>query len=211
MTERHPIAWVAAEQSPTGLVDHPELKQYAIFARTDAERTQLALQKQAPLFAPILGYRYCSEAIVSEEAVPPSQQGIELLERPELNGQPGTRVPHLWVEGGQSISTLDLLDGPFVLFAGSCGAPWCEAASAVAEKLNIRLSAYRIGPGGDLLDAENGWETKMGISADGAVLVRPDGFVAWRSRKLATTPHVSLEQVLTRILCRTGAPLGRES
>ncbi|WP_165422887.1 FAD-dependent monooxygenase [Ktedonosporobacter rubrisoli] len=204
-TERHPVTWMAAEQSLAGMMERPELKQHSLFARTEEERAKLAKQPPAPLFVPILGYRYRSDAIVSEEAVPPSQQGIELLGSMELNGQPGTRVPHLWVErSGQRLSTLDLFDGSFVLFTGSGGASWCEAASAVAEKLGIKLSAYRIGPSWDLLDVENGWH-KLGISPEGVMLARPDGFVAWRHSDSVANHEEQLQQVLLRILGRATA------
>jgi putative polyketide hydroxylase len=42
----------------------------------------------------------------------------------------------------------------------------------------------------------------MGISAEGVMLVRPDGFVAWRSSILPTNPVQQLEQVFAHILCQ---------
>jgi putative polyketide hydroxylase len=195
-TERHPVGWLAAEQSLTGPAA-------ALFEKEIGGGTLHPLEKQLPILHPIIGYRYRSEAILSEDTATPSPDGIELLDRPELNGLPGTRVPHLWVERqGQRISTLDLLDGRFVLLTGTGGAPWCEAAAVVAADLGIALSAYRIGADADLFDLEKGWQTKMGMSSEGAVLVRPDGFVAWRSSTLPTTPGLQLEQVLAHILCR---------
>ncbi len=129
--------------------------------------------------------------------------GIELLEPLELNGLPGTRMPHLWIERkGQPISTLDLLDGHFILLTGPDGIIWCETASALATTQGIELIAYRVGPDADLLDRENGWSTKFGVSSDGAVLLRPDGFVAWRCKTLPAAPGPLLEQVLAHILCR---------
>jgi putative polyketide hydroxylase len=126
------------------------------------------------------------------------------LGKPEaLTGQPGTRVPHLWLErSGQRISTLDLLDGRFVLLTGGAGASWQKAASAAAASLSLALSAYRVGAEGDLIDLENCWQTKMGVPAEGAVLVRPDGFVAWRASAQPTNPEPLLRQALATILCR---------
>jgi putative polyketide hydroxylase len=46
----------------------------------------------------------------------------------------------------------------------------------------------------------------MGVSSEGAVLVRPDGFVAWRTSALAGTPVAVLEQVLAHVLCRSAPP-----
>ena len=149
------------------------------------------------------GYRYRSAALLSEDA-PPSEPGkSEFLERPAFTGQPGSRVPHFWIERqGQRISTLDLLDGRFVLLTGAGGMAWSEAAAAVAEQLGIRLSAYRIGVDGDVLDPEHRWPETCGVEAEGAVLVRPDGFVAWRSPTVSRTSASLLEQVLNRILAR---------
>jgi 2-polyprenyl-6-methoxyphenol hydroxylase-like FAD-dependent oxidoreductase len=197
--ERHPVGRFAAEQSLTG--------PGAAWLPKGTVSNQLPEEKDLPFFYPIVGYRYRSQAVLSEDAAPVSQDEIVLLDREELTGLPGTRVPHLWLEReGQRISTLDLLDGSFVLLTGSDGTPWCEAAASVAGSLGIHLSAYRIGPGGDLLDLEHGWPARMGVSSDGAVLVRPDGFVAWRASTLASDPQPLLEQVLSRILCRSTAP-----
>jgi hypothetical protein len=199
-TERRPVGWLAAQQSMTG-------SGAILFGKeiTEARGSALPdLQKQLSIMYPIVGYRYRSEAILGDVAAIPAQDGIELLERLELNGQPGTRVPHLWVEReGQRISTLDLLDGRFVLLTGPDGAAWCEAARVAAAASGIDLAAYRVGADGDLLDLENGWQTKMGVSAEGAVLMRPDGFVAWRSATLVAGPELRLAQVFAVILCHS--------
>lgn len=192
-TERRPVAWLVAEQSLTG--------PGAALLLKGTDRALLPPEKKVPKFSLIVGYRYRSAAILSEDAASPSQEGIELLERQILCGLPGTRVPHLWLERkGQRISTLDLLDGRFVLLTGTEGALWCEAALRVTASLGIKLAAYRIGPDADLLDLEQGWPEKLGVEAAGAVLIRPDGFVAWRTDSLTTTPQPSLEQVLASIL-----------
>ena len=125
-----------------------------------------------------------------------------LLDSEELTRLPGTRVPHLWLERqGQRLSTLDLLDGRFVLLTCAEGTAWCEAATMVAQAQGIALSAYRLGPDADLLDLENATPTKMGISSEGAILVRPDGFVAWRSSTMPMNPALQLKQVFSHILC----------
>jgi putative polyketide hydroxylase len=127
-----------------------------------------------------VGYRYRSTAIVSEDAGQ-TEQPLALVEGERLTGQPGTRVPHVWFERqGRRISTLDLLDGRFVLLTGA-GSAWAGAAERAAEQLRIQLAVFQIGAAADLLDATGGWPVKLGTTADGVVLVRPDGFVAWRS------------------------------
>ncbi len=64
------------------------------------------------------------------------------------------------------------------------GAPWRDAASGIGAESSVRLKGYVIGAGGDLVErpGERSFTTVYGIDADGAVLVRPDGHVAFRSK-----------------------------
>lgn len=199
--ERHPVGRFAARQSLTG-PGAAWLEESSIISE------RLPKEEDLPFFYPIVGYRYRSQAVLSEDAAPSSPDEITLLDREELTGQPGTRVPHLWLERqGQRISTLDLLDGRFVLLTGSDGAAWCEAAAGVKTSLGIELAAYRVGPEADLFDLDHDWQTRMGVSPTGAILLRPDSFVAWRTATLAPAPEQTLEQVLAHILGRSTAPV----
>jgi len=192
--ERHPVAWFAAQHSLSGPA--------AALLEKIPER-----QKTSEFF-PIVGYRYRSGAIVSgADDATTDHDEIALLDREELTGQPGTRVPHVWLErNSEPVSTLDLLDGAFVLLTGSQGSVWSEAASRLATSFGVKLAAYRIGSGADLVDVDRDWSAKLGISSDGAILLRPDGFVAWRTRRLETPtapPQTTLEQTLSQILGRS--------
>jgi hypothetical protein len=195
-TERHPVGRFAAHQSLTG----PGVAALPTGVVADL----LSKDEDLPLFYPIVGYRYRSQAIISDDSSS-SEQEIALLDRQELTGEPGTRVPHLWLErAGKRVSTLDLLDGGFVLLTGAAGTPWHKAAAQVMSSLAIKLAAYRVGSDRDLLDLENGWQTRMGVSPEGAVLVRPDGFVAWRTgQHNAVAAATVLEQVLAHVLSRS--------
>jgi putative polyketide hydroxylase len=194
--ERHPVGKLVAEQSLTGPAA-------VLFEKEMRGRSDLHLKEPLPILYPIIGYRYRSEAIITQDSAPALRDEIELLEPLELSGLPGSRVPHVWLEQrGQRISTLDLLDGRFVLFCGLAGSDWSEAAGKTALALRIPLANYRIGPTGDLLDLENSFQAKMGIAPLGAVLVRPDGFLAWRSQTEAEQPAQLLERVLTRVMCQ---------
>jgi putative polyketide hydroxylase len=138
---------------------------------------------------------------VSEDGAPDASREIALLDREELTGVPGTRAPHVWLERqSQRISTLDLLDGRFVMLTGIDGAWLRDEAARAAAAVGINLVIYRIGPGGDLRDPTNAWTQRVGVSQDGALLLRPDGFVAWRSQHAPSRSQV--EEVLSRILCR---------
>src|SRR5262245_9421644 len=92
---------------------------------------------------------------------------------------PGARAPHVWLGHSDArLSTLDLFGSAFTLLAGPAGAAWCAAAASVARELGIPIDCYRIGGPG--LRDPGGFTAAYGLCEDGAVLVRPDGHVAWR-------------------------------
>ena len=63
------------------------------------------------------------------------------------------------------------------------------------------LKAIRVSPSaGDWLDLRFDWLHYRGISPAGAILVRPDRFVAWRSYEASTDPHATLENALHQVL-----------
>jgi hypothetical protein len=101
--------------------------------------------------------------------------------------RPGSRAPHLWLRrNGQRLSTLDLFDRAFVLLAGPAGAAWRQAAAAVSAALRVPLDIYLLGTDGELDGVEGDFLHAYGLASDGAVLVRPDGHVAWRQH---AAPH----------------------
>ena len=152
------------------------------------------------------GYRYTSKAISVEDTSPlggmtwmPWTVGSLVL---SLDGRPGSRAPHLWVEHqGKRLSTLDLIGKTFVLLAGADGASWLGAANKVATTLDIDMAAYCVGPNGDVVSPKGVFESAAGISSKGAVLVRPDDFVAWRQRKQPFDYQANLEQAMKQALC----------
>jgi hypothetical protein len=164
--ERRPVAKLSTEQAYTRYV-----------LRTDPS---LGTDRVEPLVGDLnieLGYRYRSGAVLVE----PNDDGSAHLNPRESRGLPGTRAPHAWVKlRGRDISTLDLYDGRFVLLAGANAHEWCECAAAVAAHAGLALRICR--PGSDELeDSDARLCASHGIEPDGCVLVRPDGFVAWRA------------------------------
>ncbi|GCE46277.1 FAD-dependent oxidoreductase [Thermosporothrix hazakensis] len=145
----------------------------------------------------IFGYRYQRGAIVAEL----DSAEAPLAQHPStLSGEPGTRAPHIVLQRARErLSTIDLFGRNFVLLAGEEGTPWMTAAGTVANRLGIALDVWQIGPEG-LCDVEGRWYTTYGVSTTGTTLVRPDGFVAWRSSELREQPEQVLLDVLTRIL-----------
>ena len=143
-----------------------------------------------------LGYRYRSFAVagtVDDDA---------MWEDPrEPTARPGFRAPHLPITvGGVERSTVDLFGRHFVVLTGSDGESWRAGARAAGSALGIPLDAYRIGD--DVIDPTGVLEGLYGTGPGGAVLVRPDGFVAWR----ASATHAGLESELASAL---GAAVAR--
>ena len=114
-------------------------------------------------------------------------------------GMPGSRAPHVWLSrSGQKVSTLDL-PGNFVLLTGPAGDPWSQVAPAVARQFGqLPVDVYRIG--WDLVDEAGCFCQAYGLSDTGAVLVRPDGFIAWRSERAVSDPRAVLQQAFARNL-----------
>ena len=179
-TERRPVGQFTVEQAAL---------------RLDFRAKRPDPNQPAPVLADdlivMLGYEYASPAIFAPAASIQAPAPQEL----ELNGQPGSRAPHLWLERqGQTVSTLDLFGRAFVLLTGEAGTDWQAAASALSLKDHLKLETYRIGPTGDLQDPANQWPATYGVSLGGAVLVRPDGFVAWRSPGPVSDPAQVLNE-----------------
>jgi hypothetical protein len=117
---------------------------------------------------------------------------------------PGYPLPHVWLAAdGQSrkISILDLAGhGRFCLFTGIGGSPWLQAARNITSKGGVHVDGYSIGYDCDYMDAYRDWVKLRGVDEDGVVLVRPDHFVAWRSKSMPNDPQAIVEAVLEHIL-----------
>jgi hypothetical protein len=116
-------------------------------------------------------------------------------------GRPGTRAPHAWLDRrGDRISTLDLFGRRVVLLAGPGGEGWCARVRRAATRLRLPVDIHRIGTDG--LSDPGGCPEAYGLEADGAVLVRPDGFVGWRARSTTAISEPTLEGALAALVGR---------
>ena len=88
-----------------------------------------------------------------------------------------------------------------VLLAGPAGEAWCSAAQAAAAALGVTLDAYVTGADG-LLDPSDAFADTYGITAAGAVIVRPDGIVGWRATDAADVSDATMRGTLASLLCR---------
>lgn len=114
-----------------------------------------------------MGFIYTDGAVVDDGSpVPPHD-----AQRYWPTDRPGARFPHLWLDVEQTESTIDWFDTAFVLVCGPDADGWQRAGEMLADRLSVPLQIKRLphllGP--------------LTIERDGAVLVRPDGHVAWRA------------------------------
>jgi putative polyketide hydroxylase len=149
----------------------------------------------------VFGVSYSSAAIVPDGSSPPIVKNPVTDYVP--NARPGARAPHVWLDAdGERLSILDLFGEQWVLLAGETGEDWREAVDRVNELLGLPIGYRRIGATGELQDPKQAWGTSYGVSDGGAVLIRPDGHVAWRAPAGVRDPVAELTDVLTRVLAR---------
>jgi len=174
--ERAPVAWMTLQQTLSMMQE-----------RTGGSGDPAEQDASAAYAAAVFGYRYGQGA-----PVPP----------PELNAEPGTRAPHYPIQrAGQEVSTLDLYGRSLVLLAADAGQDWVEAAKKLANRNNLPIDAYRAGE--DIADPAGRFAAAHGLNPGGAVLVRPDGFVAWRSPNAAEDADTELSAALGALLARS--------
>jgi 2-polyprenyl-6-methoxyphenol hydroxylase-like FAD-dependent oxidoreductase len=176
--ERRPIAWLRHQQ----IFNRPDYAAYADDSTKEPIIDDVAMD---------LGQLYRSAAVLGAgDELPPA------LLPDQWAGQPGTRAPHLWlIRNGEKISTLDLFQRDWVLLTEN--PRWRDAAEQSAARSGVKLDYPRIGV--DLVAAAEAFQTAFGIGPEGASLVRPDGYVAWRSMDLPVDATRALTDVLQHV------------
>jgi putative polyketide hydroxylase len=223
--DAHNLAWklaaVLGGWAGEGLLDSYDAERRPVAEATSARAAARSVEHSHPGFAPApgvgggggpqrgilnvaLGYRYPRGAVLGADPATPV-----VPERLDLSGAPGSRAPHLPVRHrGERISTLDLYERSLVLLSDAGqGSDWHEAAVRLAGATSVPLTSYRVGDGPDAEltpEGDTDWSATHGTTPSGAVLVRPDGFVAWRSPGSVPDPEATLREVLTALLA--GSP-----
>ncbi|MGY6019032.1 FAD-dependent oxidoreductase [Streptomyces spinosirectus] len=217
--DAHNLAWklaaVLGGWAGEGLLDSYNAERRPVAEATSARAAVRSAEHSHPGFTPppgagggrqrgilnvALGYRYPQGAVVGADPA-----AAVVPENLDLSGEPGSRAPHLWVlRGEERVSTLDLYERTPVLLSDA-GDPsgWHRAATRLAQHLPVPLTSYRVGTGSgtDLVtDGDADWAQLHGVTRGGAVLVRPDGFVAWRSAGPVQDAESALREALTEAL-----------
>jgi 2,4-dichlorophenol 6-monooxygenase len=148
------------------------------------------------------GFVYDSAAVVGDGGAPP--EPIDSIRVYQASTRPGAPLPHAWIddEDGNRRPIKDLVaPGRFLLIAGEDGQSWCDVAERLAAEDDIPLDAVRIGHiDGDLYDPRCAWLRQRQIQSDGAILVRPDRFIAWRAPSAHDDPRGALAGAVRQIL-----------
>ena len=106
------------------------------------------------------------------------------------------RAARLAPEQGETISRSTCSAGGFVLLTGPDGAAGARrrGTASCPDRCTGRSRRPR-GP-------EGGFEAAYGLNPDGAVLVRPDGFVGWRARSRDAAAVQELQRAFDVLTCR---------
>lgn len=152
----------------------------------------------------ILGFRYESAAVVPDGTPDPAPADPYRTYVP--TARPGHRAPHVWLTSREGrVSTLDLLGPAFTLMTPT-GSGWVQPAKEAAHRLGVTLSVVEISWAGesepDAPLTSPTWAEEYGVGDTGAVLVRPDGHVGWRSPGGAASQD-ALAGALGAILARS--------
>ncbi|MFE5093154.1 FAD-dependent monooxygenase [Streptomyces sp. NPDC056638] len=108
---------------------------------------------------------------------------------------PGARLPHAWVERDEErVSTHDLLMPGFTLITGPGGAAWADAFAETGEG----VAKQTVVIGRDVTSPDGYCPKLLRIGEDGALLVRPDGHIAWHSAE-GSSPASALAALLDAV------------
>jgi 2-polyprenyl-6-methoxyphenol hydroxylase-like FAD-dependent oxidoreductase len=199
--ERHPVATRITSQSKQNSINVARIQAAAIaglqsgFSAEDIVRES---RRYGNHLGAEFGACYVSAAVMPDGTAPPAVEDDYSDYVPSAT--PGCRAPHVLLgDPDQSLSTLDLFGTGFTLLAATRAEGWSERLAALPADLAPVVVGHRIGVSPGLQD-RGGFAAAYGLKDDGAVLVRPDGHVAWRSASAPGNGANQLERVLRRIL-----------
>ena len=200
--ERHGIAQRITSQSLQNSVNVMRINAAALGggeSGLSAEEVVVQSRRYGNHLGVEFGAAYGSSAVVPDGTRPPAVE--DSYSDYVQTATPGCRAPHVWLGRlDAELSTLDLIGTGFTLLAASHGDAWIGAAADASRDVGVRIDGYVVGGPG--LHDQDGFARAYGLQSAGAVLVRPDGHVAWRS-VAGPAASSALHSVLTRILAIT--------
>lgn len=170
-TERLPVAHLVVEQSMLRFT----IRQGSAFADvSDRMLDELAVS---------FGYRY------RLTPAPPGRDW-QVDDPREQRAEPGCRAPHVTLsDGHRDVALHDVCGyGRFTILVDGAGDRSVELVAGLGDAARP-LTALLIGSAGAYQDPSGDWRRVFGLGPGGAVLVRPDGFIAAR---WPTAPSLSV-------------------
>ncbi len=151
-----------------------------------------------------LNHFYESSAVVAD-GKPEPPEGFDMELTYFRTTVPGTKIPHNWFRRGEYgsdiVATLDLCcQGEFTLFTGIGGEGWVEAANGYSDANGVPINTVVVGPGQDVEDIYQEWAEIREVDEDGCLLVRPDGYICYRSMSAAGNAAELVANAMNQIL-----------
>lgn len=116
---------------------------------------------------------------------------------------PGGRLPHAWVfANGKKVSTLDLIpdQGLTLIVDPAWQQHWQAVLDACQPLLSLPLNLIAIDDQESHgISRKHRWYYRRGVGPSGAVLVRPDGHVVWRTRAMPAAPAETFRSVIKHL------------
>ncbi|WP_421955270.1 FAD-dependent monooxygenase [Polaromonas sp.] len=159
-----------AEPGPEGVA-----RRSALAAALETKNTEFNAQGVE------MNQRCVSAAVVPD---PNAEEEVFIKDRQlylQATTRPGAKLPHAWLidAAGSRVSTLDLVGkGKFTLVTGIDGRSWVDAVKEISVSYLDLLVVGEIGA----QDIYCNWHAIREIDEAGALLVRPDGVIAWRNK-----------------------------
>jgi putative polyketide hydroxylase len=205
------LAWTVRGLATDALVDSYEVERGPVGRRNVAmSMVPEGGGGSADGLAEDLGPVVQSGLIVDDGSPDPAAAAPGVDGRYVPDARPGARAPHAWLSiGEERVSTLDLFGREMVLMVAGDGGAWRAAAASLAETapaVPVRVRSV----GRWLRDEDGTFASAYGLSESGAVLVRPDGVVAWRCQTAPADPGRALGAAMAIALGR-GTDADREA
>jgi len=96
------------------------------------------------------------------------------------DGRPGSRGPHVPL-GASGRSTLDLYGSAPVLLVDRATGTAAAGGTRASEISGVPLTVTSLA---GQTNGDTTWWSRHGVARDGAVLIRPDGYVSWRTERV---------------------------
>jgi 2,4-dichlorophenol 6-monooxygenase len=150
-----------------------------------------------------LGFRYHDGVLLHDGTYPHGEDPLGQHYVPST--QPGNRLPHAWIDidnKGRTVSTHDFVGSKcsFALLTDEYGGDWAAAAKKASLQTGVNISVAQIGRYPYMRDWDDDWVRYKEIRKGGALLVRPDNFVAWRSLDPSKRKGQELVDAFRRLL-----------